>query len=264
MNASKPAKRRASLGGSGGGGGASPGAVVGGDLTGTTGSATVVAIQGVPVDNAVPVSGDKLIFDGTDYVPGKDVSYFASGAAAQAAAPHINGTTVIISPGSPTTEAGTYQVTANGGAAFPADYTKVSDHTNTASELGVVDTDDHYDGTDAEAVLKNIAEGAIRGIKFPLLIGTNVIDAVLAATYPGSDWAISLTKGTLTYKATLSVAHDGALTSLTEHSAAVGTGIGVLPVSFDADITGLNLRMLAVATEAGWSCHIRRTALMEA
>lgn len=268
MNAAKNKKRRASLG-EGKSSSAVPGpSPVGGDLSGSTILATVVGIQGNPVDAAVPSGGDTLIFDAStgEYVPAKDTKYFISGAAAALAAPHINGTFVIITPTPATVDSGTWQVTADQGAAFPADYTKVSDHTNTASELGVLDTHDHFDGTNAEAVLDNIAEGQLRGAKTPLTLAATlyVVGSALKATYWGGDWSIVLTKGSLTYKTVMSVAHDGAIVEFTESNVAVGPGIGVLPVALAADIVGTLLRITAQASEVGWSCHARCLDAMEA
>jgi hypothetical protein len=237
---------------------------LGGDLFGTASSATVVGVQGVPVSASAPSAGDNWIYDASasEWVPGPAFSYYVSGAAAQAAAPHINGTYVVISPGSPTSDAGTYQITTNGGAAFPADYTKLSDHTDTAGEVGVVDAGNYYGGTDVEAVLQEIGAGLVSGPTGTLLVATNVIDSILATACEGGDWQILLENGTLRYKTTLSVAHDGATASATESASVPGPGVGVLPVTFDADISGGQLRILATASAVGWSYRVRRLALM--
>ena len=259
-------KRRARLGAGGGAGGGGGAIIMGGDVTGDPATSTVVGIQGVPVDGAPLTSSDVLKYNpDTGHLEWHSAVHYAiSGAAAAAAGPYLLDETVVIYPGATAAEAGTYQITSNDGTTFPGDYTKVSDDTNTASEVGVVDTDDHFNGVNAEDVLKEIATGAIRGIKFNLLVGTNVADLVPHATYRGGDWAVMLTKGSLAYKTLLSITHDGALAAASEYGSTPGNGLSTMPISFDADITGVNLRVLMVASEAGWSCHIRRIAMMEA
>src|SRR5208283_3763961 len=41
----------------------------GGDLSGNATSQTVVAIQGVPVSSAAPTTGQKMVFNGIDWIP---------------------------------------------------------------------------------------------------------------------------------------------------------------------------------------------------
>jgi hypothetical protein len=178
--------------GSGGGGGG----VLAGDVTGPAATNTVEGIQGVPVDSTAPTAAATLIYnaDTTQYEPAVPVQYFASGAAAQAASPFINGTTVVVYPGTPASEAGTYQVTTNGGAAFPADYTKVSDQTDTASEVGIVDVGGYYAAPDTvESALQELgpvlAAGAAPAAS-PTVVSETGVGQVSAPGTAGSGYSL--------------------------------------------------------------------------
>lgn len=78
-----------------------------------------------------------------------------------------------------------------------------------------------------------------------------------AANLDGGDWLIVLENGTQRYKTCVAVAHDDTTVDITEYGAVAGPGVGVLPVSFDADISGGDLRILAVVTGTGWSYYVR-------
>jgi hypothetical protein len=95
-----------------------------------------------------------------------------------------------------------------------------------------------------------------------LLVATNIIDSLLATACEGGDWQILLENGTLRYKTTLSVAHNGTTANAAESASVPGPGVGVLPVTFDADISGGQLRILATASAVGWSYRARRLTLL--
>lgn len=239
--------------------GAAPTGPASGDLDGNYPNPTVVGFDGVPLSAPATVSGEQYIYNATSgqWEPVQPVRYFASGAAAQAAAPFINNTTVVISPGSPTSEAGTYQVTSNGGIAFPADYTKVSDVSDTASEVSVVDAGNYFGSSNLEGVTQEIGAGAILPLTGALPIGATVMDTRPIASYGSVEWVVEVVNGNLRYHAHLAVAHDDSTATLQEFGGVVSPGIGVLPITFDADVSGGNVRVIATVSAGGWSYRIR-------
>lgn len=245
------------------GGGGGPVALAG-DLSGNTSAATVIGLRGIAIAVTAPATGQSYVYNAAtnEWVPTLLFKYYVSSAAAAAAAPHVNGIYVVIDPGSPTSEAGTYQITANGGASFPADYSKVSDRTDTASEVGVVDAGNYFAPTNVEDILQDIGAGIGNALSAALLVATVAIDSVPAAVFGGGDWELLLVNGNLRYKSIVSVTHDGTDTSVIESNIVTGPGVGVVPVTIDADINAGNLRILATATSLGWSYRLRRLALL--
>lgn len=152
--ANAPLNWKISFGGSAGTGG-SPIGAAGGDLAGSYPNPTVVGIQGVSVPGAPSSSGQVATYDGTDIVWNAPQPTFASLAAAAAAQPQIVGSKIVIYPGSPTSEAGTYIVNSNTGVPG-TDYTKQSDLTDTASEVSVADSAGIIGSSDVESALREI------------------------------------------------------------------------------------------------------------
>lgn len=242
--------------------------VAGGDLSGAYPNPTVVGIRGFPISATPPTSGQSYVYDGTSgqIIPALTLQYYVSGAAAAAAAPHVNGTFIIISPGIPTSQAGTYQVIANQGAVFPGDYTKVSDLTDTASEVGIVDAGNFFTGTEVEAALQEVGAGLILPQSGVLVLGDNILDTISAASYGSAEWTMEFISGTKRYVSNGHVVHDGTTPAFMEDGIAVGPGIGVLPFTLDADILAGNLRLIAnaAALGVGWTWRVRRTTAFAA
>jgi hypothetical protein len=244
--------------------GGTPTGAAGGDLGGDYPNPSVVKVGGTPINTLVaPVAGATWVYDS---VSGKMIlrvpfRYFASGALAAAAAPLLNGTFVVLNPGSPTSEAGTYQVATNQGAAFPGDYTKISDSTDTASEVGIVDTGNNYAESDVEGALAAIGGGSILPQIKAVAMGDNVLDRVVSATYGTGVWIVTMVKGNLRLVTTLSVAHNGTAAVIVQSGTVVGPGITTPPFTFDAALVDTDLCLMVNATDTGWSGRVRRIAL---
>lgn len=251
----------ANWGGSGGAAPAPPSGPASGDLYGNYPGPQVGGFRGVALQATAPIGGAGWIYNATTntYQPAQTTQYFANHAAAVAAAaitPFINGTYVVLYPGSPTTEEGTYQI-SGGGTVWPGDYTFVSPNTDMAANVTIIDTGAYYAPNNVEAALQEVGAGTILPTSGALSVGATTI-ATTPTTFGLVEWEVELINGTQRYTTTVSASTDGATVNVTEFGNVPSPGVGVLPVTFDASIGGGNISLVATSTASGWSYRIRQ------
>lgn len=234
-----------------------------GDVTGVIGANTVERIRNTNVDGAPAAGGQQLIYDA---VSGNLQWYslpvytsLANAAADQAN--QIIGARVVIFGSAGGAEDGTYQLTAKTGAA--GDYTKISDHTDTASEVLIVDAGGFYTASEVESALQELGGAVLGGISYSgLTAGTTVIDSIAIATYRGATWEVTTDDGAGNVEIfTVQASHDGATAQYT----VTGPGPqGTVPVTASVAVNGANLELsLTITGGSTWEGRVlRRPALI--
>lgn len=252
------------VGGSGGGGG---GGVLAGDVTGPSGANTVVAIRGKATP-APLVSGTRLVYDlASDTLVWYSTPTYASLAAAAAdQANQVIGERIIVYNATATADDGTYQLTVKTGA--PGDYTKISDATDTAAEVGIADAGGYYPTcSTVECALQSIGAGTsgVLSIGLVATVATSVA-AAFADDYRQVVWALELhdpTTGTAE-RWSVEAQHNG--TAAADATAVDYTISGLGPVTgniptIEVDLSGAGaaqvMRLRVTATPANWVARIK-------
>lgn len=254
--------------------------VLSGDVTGFLFNNTVEKIQNNDVASTAPTGGATLVWndDTSRYEPVLPVQYFADSAALVAAAPFVDNTRVVLSPGSPTSEAGTYNVDSNGGVSFPADYTKISDTTETADEVAITDSGGFYPlSSNVEEALQALGPLNRTNIQGPVSLAASsetLIDEVLVDNVGGVVWELYLIDDTtgdrINY--TVQANHDGTVGADASSAKYTVNGLGpensdVLNILIDLSGAGaaqtLRLRVEMGAT-SDWSAYFKQVVAFPA
>jgi hypothetical protein len=177
----------------------------------------------------------------------------------------VNGTTVIINPGTIPAEAGTYQVTTNQGAAFPADYTLVSVSTAVDTGIGLTDPGGYFPGlTNVSQALQGLAGGepTVGTITGSLLLAAVTMDEFAYAANGGMNWEVLVYKGATSYSSVITASTDGAgNANHVEYGVSVTPPAGTFDFTLSVDNTGGMFRLRGIALSLGWSFVVRRRGL---
>jgi hypothetical protein len=244
----------------------SSGAVLAGDVTGPSDANTVIRIRNK--NTPVPlVGGARLVFDiTTDSLVWYSTPVYSSLAAAAAdQANQILGERIIIFNTPAGAEDGTYSVQALTGS--PADYAKISDATDTAAEVGIVDAGGYYQSNNVEGALQEIGAGTSGNLttalvaNTPTTVASVLVDAVRSvvwdvlvqnpATGEAERWTVeSLHNGTATT--------DAATVDFTVNGLGPNTGnISIIAASLNGAGPTQTMRLQITATAANWAASVK-------
>ncbi len=230
---------------------------VGGDLSGSLPNPTVVGIQTVPVLAGPYAAGAALVYDsGLGKWVGYVLQVYTSLAAAAAAqANQVVGQNIIIFNTVPTPDDGTWQLTVK--TASPADYTKVSDAVNVASEVALDVPIPPLTATNVQQALEQIVLPSNTGTAAGA--ATTVIGSVPLATVGRVDWYVLLQRGTDRYIETLHYTHNGAAPfGVSDEIAAVNFAFNA---TLAVAVVGANLELSVNNTGAAITYRVKAVTL---
>lgn len=234
----------------------------GGDLSGFYPGPTVVGIQGVSIPSAPVTGGGKLTYDVTSntllFINMLTFTSLAAAAAAQGATGQIVGQTITIfnDPAGP--DDGTYIITAITGAV--GDYTKISDATNTAAEISIVDAGGFYTSTDVEDALQEVGGGQAGNLQTAGIAAATVVDSVPFASFQSIFWSITVTRTDVANQRLsqlVMVTHDST------SAFPVFFGTSIVPaaagnVAISSAISGANIELTVTPSVGTWTADIKR------
>ena len=234
----------------------------GGDLSGFYPDPTVVGIQGVSIPSAPVTGGGKLTYDVTSntllFINMLTFTSLAAAAAAQGATGQIVGQTITIfnDPAGP--DDGTYIITAITGAV--GDYTKISDATNTAAEISIVDAGGFYTSTDVEDALQEVGGGQAGNLQTAAIAAATVVDSIPFASFQSVLWSITVTRTDVANQRLsqlVMVTHD----SVSAFPVFFGTSIvpaAAGNVAISSAISGANIELTVTPSVGTWTADIKR------
>jgi hypothetical protein len=241
-------------------------AAAAGDLSGTWPNITVVGVEGKPILAAPTVGGSRLTYNVTtgqlNWIAQLVYTSLALAAAAQGASGQIIGQQVIIYGSAGGAEDGTYSITAITGTI--ADYTKISDATNTAAEVAIVDAGNYYSSTNVEGALQELGPKTST-VTVPLVNGVATTAAsVLVDAIGRTLWTICLYNTTgVRENWFISASHNGysgADATGTPNYTIYGPGPDASGHIIEVDLNGVGvaqvMRLRITAAAVNWSVDI--------